>query len=361
MIITIKNLQQQTFQIEFDASQTVSKLKEKIEAERGKEYPANQQKLIYSGLILDDGRTVDSYKVDEKKFIVVMITKPAVKADAAGSPTAEASASASKTESSEVTAKDEEAKPVAAAAAETTQTKQEEAVGAAAAALAAAADPALVADSLLLTGEQFDETVQNIMAMGYERSEVERALRASFNNPDRAVEYLLTGIPDNLEERVVEGAETGRARAAGDDASDDPLAFLRSQPQFQQMRAVIQQNPHLLNTLLQQIGQTNPALLRLISENQEAFVNMLNETDEAASGGAGAARATPTDAPAAADRAGETGGATEGYVTVTAQDREAISRLTALGFDEQMALQAYFACEKNENLAANFLLSSNDD
>lgn len=67
----------------------------------------------------------------------------------------------------------------------------------------------------------------------------------------------------------------------------DPLAFLRSQPQFQQMRQVIQQNPQLLNAVLQQIGQTNPALLRLISENQESFVRMLNEPAAGAGGGGG--------------------------------------------------------------------------
>lgn len=245
-------------------------------------------------------------------------------------------------------------------------------------------------------GEDYNLMVNNIMDMGYEREQVEQALRASFNNPDRAVEYLLTGIPAQLFEDLpeVDNLE-GQDNIADAQGRQDPLAFLRTQPQFHQMRQVIQQNPQLLNAVLQQIGQSNPALLQLISQNQEAFVRMLNEPgkisppikldwverpqvpnpqnhqnlinalvfDAVGAAGGNPAQGAPASSPTGrAPRAvtGEAGAGAAG-IPVSPQDREAIDRLKALGFPEHLVLQAYFACEKNENLAANFLLSQNLD
>lgn len=44
----------------------------------------------------------------------------------------------------------------------------------------------------LVTGAQYDAMLTEIVSMGYERERVVTALRASYNNPHRAVEYLLT-------------------------------------------------------------------------------------------------------------------------------------------------------------------------
>ena len=66
-------------------------------------------------------------------------------------------------------------------------------------------------------------------------------------------------------------------RVAEPAAGEDPLSFLRSHPQFAQMRTLLQQNPSLLAPLLQSLAQSNPQLLSLINEHQTEFYNMINE------------------------------------------------------------------------------------
>ncbi|CAC5387819.1 RAD23 [Mytilus coruscus] len=397
MIITLKTLQQQTFKVEIGEDELVKKLKEKVEAEKGKEtFPAGGQKLIYAGKILDDEKKIAEYKIEEKNFVVVMVTKPkAAPAKPAETPAAPPPVEAglavvtpTPTPATQPETKPEEKKEETppstttesspAPAATTTTTTATTAASLAEAVSLASAESALV------TGQQYENMVTELMSMGFEREQVLRALRASFNNPDRAVEYLLGGIPDvqepaqpvaPLSQQPTSAtgalpASTGAPSASlgapppaaagapptltGGQAStgEDPLAFLRTQPQFQRMRQLIQQNPQILPALLQQIGQSNPPLLQLISQNQERFIQMLNAPVDEEGG-----------SETTAQGAGGLGPSPPGgeYIQVTPQEKEAIDRLKALGFSEAMCIQAYFACEKNEEMAANFLLSQGFD
>ncbi|XP_070452390.1 UV excision repair protein RAD23 homolog B [Equus przewalskii] len=406
MRVTLKTLQQQTFKIDIDPEETVKALKEKIESEKGKDaFPVAGQKLIYAGKILNDDTALKEYKIDEKNFVVVMVTKPKAVTTPAPATTQQSNSATTTTVSSStapaaaqaptpapalapaptpasITPASTTASSEPAPASATKQEKPAEKPAEAPVATSPTSTDSTSGDSsrsnlfedatsALVTGQSYENMVTEIMSMGYEREQVIAALRASFNNPDRAVEYLLMGIPGDRESQAVvdpppaastgapqssvaAAAATTTATTTTTSSGGHPLEFLRNQPQFQQMRQIIQQNPSLLPALLQQIGRENPQLLQQISQHQEHFIQMLNEPVQEAGGQGGGGGG-------GSGGIAEAGSGHMNYIQVTPQEKEAIERLKALGFPEGLVIQAYFACEKNENLAANFLLQQNFD
>jgi UV excision repair protein RAD23 len=88
------------------------------------------------------------------------------------------------------------------------------------------------------------------MSMGFPREQCVAALRAAFNNSERAVEYLLNGLPSQPQSSA-EGLNT--------------LAGLVNLPQFDQVRQMIQNDPSSLPAILEQLSQTSPQLYNVNS------------------------------------------------------------------------------------------------
>ncbi|KAJ7839397.1 hypothetical protein B0H13DRAFT_1911269 [Mycena leptocephala] len=106
-------------------------------------------------------------------------------------------------------------------------------------------------------GEALQSTISHMVNMGFEPDQVQRALRASYNNPDRAVEYLTTEIPADLDAEAA-------AAVQGSPASRDP--------QFEQVRQSLMQNPE---PFLRLLAVQNPEMAQVFTANPEVLVQLL--------------------------------------------------------------------------------------
>ena len=369
MILTLKTLDHKILKYEVTPEETVHQLRSRIEDDLGRE---NLYRLIYSGKILKDEQLLQTYKINEKQFVVLMITKPhnPIKTEAPAQPDTEQSIekeiceeklteSEPKSEEvkdlQEIEAKADEGKELLGLDWIEEQIKEKEKHFLTEKDFSIALDvvmemeylsdlgcpiiteeemedfiqhffqdktnlleirqfllrkvpdlisvkpnvkqlDALLCDLLTIYSQErereegssvcqgqalhsedesdseeddnvpsaFQRNVNNIVAMGFLRDEVEVALRAAFNNPDQAVEYLLGGIPMSVFP-----------------PEQNPLAFLRGNEEFQKIRYLVQANPDTLQPLLLSFGQKHPELMDTINQNKLSFVRMLHEPDGA--------------------------------------------------------------------------------
>ncbi|KQJ98357.1 probable ubiquitin receptor RAD23 isoform X2 [Brachypodium distachyon] len=379
MKVSIKTLKGSSFEIEVDPTSKVVDLKKLIENTQGQNvYPADQQMLIHQGNVLKNDTTLEENKVLENNFIVIMLSKKGSTSAASGTakePTKQpmVDRAAPVAPAMQLPAEQTPVTPVSAPV-PTALAVAPPAATAAAAAASTQADPYGQAASSLVAGSNLEGTVQSILEMGggaWDRDTVVHALRAAFNNPERAVEYLYTGVPEQeapapaqeppalgQQGDPVQAPQSQQAVAssgpnanpldlfpqvlpnASANAAGGNLDVLRNNSQFRGLLSLVQANPQILQPLLQELGKQNPQILQLIQENQAEFLRLINEPAEGAEG----------------NLLEQFGAGVPQTVAVTPAENEAIQRLEHMGFDRDLVLEVFFACNKDEQLAANYLL-----
>ncbi|KAF7058823.1 hypothetical protein CFC21_065801 [Triticum aestivum] len=362
MKVSVKTLKGSKFEIEVNPADKVSDVKKLIETSQGQNvYPADQQMLIYQGSVLKDETTLEENKVVENNFLVIMLRQNKGSSSAAPAKSKEPSNQAPPTQTVPATpASQAPATPAPQAVAAQAPITEAETYGQAA--------------SNLVAGGTLEATIQSILEMGggtWDRDTVLRALRAAFNNPERAVEYLYSGIPEPMEipapppsAQPADPALASQAaqpavassgpnaspldlfpqalpNASANAAGEGNLDVLRNNAQFRSLLSLVQANPQILQPLLQELGKQNPQILQLIQDNQAEFLRLINE---------------PAEGDEDENLLEQFAEGVPQTIAITPEENEAILRLEGMGFDRALVLEVYFACNKDETLAANYLL-----
>ena len=320
MKLIIKNLKQVTYDVEVPSEKsTILELKKEIE--KAHNFEAEHLKLLYKGVVLEDTKTLEDYKIEDGFTIIMMTTKAIAKNVQPEPQSTENKPPEEKKE--EKQEKKEEKKP---------EPKPQPS-----------------------PEEKYANQINTLVEMGYEKSQVIAAIKAARGHVEVAVEFLTNGIPeginDNDNDQLMEGEGEGEGEGEEGDEDIDPLkktAIIA--------KVICQNDPVKLQNFLANINQNDPDLMALITEHQDEFREYLeqpltqndyrifkNFQQELGLGGE--------------EQPHHHGPGGHGIqLDLSPQDREAIKRLKELGnFNEAEVIQAYIACEKNEEMAANYL------
>lgn len=310
MLVTLKELKGELFQVEIDESASVGDLKKKV-AEARADSPADQQKLIYQGKILKDECTIKDAGITSAggSFVVCMVTRPV--STAAASTTEPAAASA-----------------IAGAAPAPAAAPPVAAPPAAAPGPAPTANlPAVITD--LRQNPRWPELARQVVADPQSLPRMLRALQMRWPQ-------LLRALTENIQGFVLMCREEVGGGPAGGMPGGMP-------PGMQQIAAALAQNPQVL----QQMAARDPELAAALQQNPQAVIQALAMA--AAQGGMGGGMG-------GGGMLGGGGGGPQMQIDLSEADHAAVERLCALGYDRAMVTEVYVGCGRNEELAANILM-----
>ncbi|CAF1198772.1 unnamed protein product [Rotaria sordida] len=200
-----------------------------------------------------------------------------------------------------------------------------------------------------------DEALQTLLAMGFDREQSEKALRASAYTPELAIEFITSGnIPETNDEPDLPPAPTPEVPPVQPNpaAAFHPGAGMN----LQQIGQMLEQNPQQLQVIKNALRAEHPEMARMIDDDPQGFINLLRQAGE------GGGSQSPLLGHGAGAGTGTTGGAGQSSIKVELSfpEQQIINRIQDMGFDRNRVMEAFLACDRNEEMAVNYLLHAYD-
>ena len=182
----------------------------------------------------------------------------------------------------------------------------------------------------------YSDKVNSLVDMGYEKEKAEKAIAAAQGSIDLAVEFLNSGnIPEP-------GANTENVNIPSSGSSNSNLPDeLKKNASI--IKILCMNNPEKITSLLNIFKERHPNLINLIKLHEAEFKNLL------------VSPISQEDINNFQEIQQELRRPQGPSIRLTKEESDAVKRLQELGFSQAEAVQAYIACDKNEEMAANFL------
>lgn len=233
MKLILKNLKQVEFEIQIESNSiTVKALKKEIE--KLYSFDSDQIKILFSGIILEDQKVLSEYNIIENSTIIIMNLRPKKNSN-----------------SENKTSNVNENKDI-------TQNKMQ-----------VQNNPKQ--DITEILKDNLKIQVDSLVDMGFERSQVEIAVKAANGRIDLAIDYLNNGIPDKNRNR---NRNNNNNQRNNNNSQNEIMKELKKQAGI--IKVLCKDNKYMIFTILNNIKRNDPGLLRLITDYRDEFEKLLD-------------------------------------------------------------------------------------
>ena len=235
MRIILKNLKQVEYEIQIESNSiTVKDLKKEIE--KLYSFDSEQIKLLSGGMILDNAKALSEYNIKENSIIIMMNTK--IKQISNQTNNIQNNDNNNINNNNKVQIQN--------------NSKQNNI-------------SEILKDNLKIQ-------IDSLVDMGFEKSQVEIAVKAANGRIDLAIEYLNNGIPDNIN-RNSNLRNNNRNNNSNNNQSEIKRELKK---QAGIIKVLCKDNKFMIFSILDNIKRNDPGLLRLITDYRNEFEKLLD-------------------------------------------------------------------------------------